>query len=317
MTATVIVPTLGSPRLGRLLASLAWQTAPHETIVAANGDVAAAQALCRRFLPEARVLDLGGNQGFARAVNRAARLAEGRVLVLLNDDCAVEERFVEEVTRSLDPDRGVVMSAAVLCDARRPWLIDTAGMSLTGSLLVFDYLNGQPITALRRAVPPPLGPSAAACAFDREAFLEAGGFDEAFFAYWEDVDLVLRLRLQGFSCALAARARGVHEHSATLGSGSPAKNYLVGFGRGYLLRKWSVVEGVGPVRALAADLVLCAGQGLVDGTLAGLRGRLAGWRAADGRRFRYPREALVGREAGLLADLGRRARRRALLRTRR
>ena len=34
---------------------------------------------------------------------------------------------------------------------------------------------------------------------------------------------------------------GTHEHSATLGSGSARKNYLMGFGRGYLLRKWGVL----------------------------------------------------------------------------
>ena len=69
-------------------------------------------------------------------------------------------------------------------------------------------------------LPDPIGPSAAAAAFDRQAFLDAGGFDEALFAYWEDVDLVLRLRLAGGRCVLAARGLGTHVHSATLGSGS-------------------------------------------------------------------------------------------------
>ena len=89
----------------------------------------------------------------------------------------------------------------------------------------------------------PLGPSGAAAAFDRAAFLECGGFDERLFAYWEDVDLVLRLRLAGARCVLVPDARAVHSHSATLGSGSARKNYLTGFGRGYVLRKWGVLSG--------------------------------------------------------------------------
>ena len=89
-------------------------------------------------------------------------------------------------------------------------------------------------------VPNPLGPSGAAAAYLNDAFWEAGGFDERIFAYWEDVDLALSLRTLGYKCALARRAIGTHAHSATLGSGSPRKNYLMGFGRGYVLRKWGV-----------------------------------------------------------------------------
>ena len=138
-----------------------------------------------------------------------------------------------------------------MLEARQPSRIDTAGMQLDRTLLVFDYLNGEPVACLDQGVPDPIGPSGAAAAFDREAFLAAGGFDETLFAYWEDVDLVLRMRARGERCALAAGARGIHDHSATLGSGSPRKNYLTGFGRGYVLRKWGVLRspartGAGP-----------------------------------------------------------------------
>ncbi len=105
-------------------------------------------------------------------------------------------------------------------DWRDRSLIDSAGMELDRTLLVFDYLNGEPLTVLDRPVDDPVGPSGAAAAFDRETFVSAGGFDENLFAYWEDVDLVLRLHRLGARCALAADAIGDHEHSATLGSGS-------------------------------------------------------------------------------------------------
>ena len=102
-----------------------------------------------------------------------------------------------------------------------------------------------------RSARPPRPP-----AFDRATFLSVGGFDESLFAYWEDVDLVLRLRRLGLRCALAPEAIGDHEHSATLGSGSARKNYLMGYGRGYVLRKWGVLtpapaSGRAPARARA------------------------------------------------------------------
>ena len=263
---------------------------------------------------EIEVLRSDRNIGFGPAINLAAQRAEGKALVLVNDDCVCDPNFVEAITSALDPARGVVMAAGVMRDARDESLIDTAGMELDRTLLVFDYLNGEPVQLLDRGVADPIGPSGAAAALDRDAFLDAGGFDESFFAYWEDVDLVLRLRLAGATCALASDARGTHRHSATLGSASAAKNSLVGFGRGYLLRKWSVL---GPRRApgvLVRDGAICVGQAAIDRNLAGLTGRVRGWRAARERRP-FPREALAG-TAGPSAPktLARRLRRRRRLR---
>ena len=50
------------------------------------------------------------------------------------------------------------MSAGALRDHADPEMIDTAGMELDPTLLVFDYLHGLPLTALRDA-PDPIGPS--------------------------------------------------------------------------------------------------------------------------------------------------------------
>jgi N-acetylglucosaminyl-diphospho-decaprenol L-rhamnosyltransferase len=259
-----------------------------------------------------QVIRLPRNLGYSRAVNLAARQSRGDALVLLNDDCRCEAGYVEAILGALDPAAGVIMAAGVMIASHDPSRIDTAGIEIGHGLLAFDYLNGEPVAALDRSVPDPLGPSGAAAAFDRRGFLAAGGFDENLFAYQEDVDLVLRMRLAGARCRLAPDARGVHEHSGTLGSGSVQKNYLMGFGRGYLLRKWGVLTD--PRRfatAFAADTVICAGQVAFDRNLAGLRGRIRGYRVSR-RTHAYPGAVIDAqpRVAGLLSDLRRRARRR-------
>jgi GT2 family glycosyltransferase len=131
-------------------------------------------------------------------------------------------------------------------------------------------------------VPDPVGPCGAAAAFDRDVFLGAGGFDTALFAYWEDVDLALRLRADGATCRLARDARAAHWHSSTLGSGSSRKNYLMGFGRGYTLRKWGRAHPSAIPSILLRDGPIVAGQLVLDRNLAGVRGRVDGWRAASG-----------------------------------
>jgi GT2 family glycosyltransferase len=310
----VIVPTYrGARTIGGLLDSLECQTAAHQLLFVDNGSSdGTSELLAER--PAAEVLRFDRNLGFGAAINRAAKRAEGDALVLVNDDCVLDSGFVEAICAPLDPGAGIVMAAGVLREARDEGLIDTAGMELDRTLLVFDYLNGEPLQTLEDRVDDPIGPCGAAAAFDRGAFLEVGGFDEKLFAYWEDVDLVLRLRLAGGRCALAPAARGTHLHSETLGSGSRAKNSLIGFGRGYVLHKWRVL---GPTRVpavLARDGVICLGQALLDRNLAGLSGRFRGWRAADGR-LPYPAGALAGhRGSGALRTLARRLRRRRRLR---
>lgn len=233
--------------------------------------------------------------------------------MLINDDCVCEPGFVEAIVAPLDPAAGVVMAAGVLRDQADPELIDTAGMQLDETLLVYDYLNGMPLAALAGA-PDPIGPSAAAAAFDAGAFAEVGGFDENLFAYWEDVDLVLRLLAAGGSCRLAREAVGTHEHSATLGSGSAAKNRLMGFGRGYVLRKWRVVTPRRLLPVLAREAVLVGGQALIDRNLSGLPARVRGWRAARPERPYPPEVAERGGGDDLLRTLRRRLRRRRRLR---
>ena len=317
--ATVIVPTVaGGPRLTRMLESLGDRPGEVGVLVVDNGSADPGVGSLGSRIAGVEVIRLARNVGYTRAVNLAAREATGDALVLLNDDCVCDPGYVEAIVAPLDPAAGVTMAAGVMREARDRTRIDTAGMQLDRTLLVFDYLNGEPVACLDHGVPDPIGPSGAAAAFDREAFLSAGGFDENLFAYWEDVDLVLRMRLEGARCALARDATGVHDHSATLGSGSRRKNYLTGYGRGYVLRKWGVLSN--PRRlahALISDGTICLGQAVIDRNVDGIRGRLDGLRAATPAAG-FPAAALAGAAIpqGRRSTLRRRLRRRSRLRGR-
>jgi GT2 family glycosyltransferase len=306
LTATVVLPSLNGARTRGALRTLATQTAPHETIVIDNASPdREVSAACEEF-EFARAIEPGENLGFSRAVNLAAAEAQGDVLVFVNDDARYDPGFVERLVDALDPDAGVVAAAGVLrseADERR---IDTAGIEIDRTLLGFDYLHGEPLTVLSGRSPDPFGPTGAAAAYDREAFARLGGFDERIFAYFEDVDLALRMRLAGGDCRLAPTARGTHAHAATLGPGSARKNYLMGFARGYVLRKWGVLNARRVTGTVVRETVICSGQALVDRNVAGIRGRREGWRAAEPGE--YPAAVVeAGATLGLVDGLARRA----------
>lgn len=295
-------------RVDRLLASLADQTAELEAVVVDNasegGEVT---SLCDRYA-FARALTLDENRGFSAAVNAGAASAEGGALVVVNDDCVLDPAFVERLVAALDPAAGVTMAAGVLRSAADPALIDTAGLVVDRTLLAYDHLSGEPLGSLEGAADP-FGPSGAAAAYDRGEFARHGGFDEGLFAYWEDTDLALRMVRDGGRCRLAAGALGTHEHSATLGTGTVAKNRLTGFGRGYVLRKWGVLRPRRAAPVLARELGIIAGQALLDRDLSGVAARIAGWRAAEPSEA-YPEGLVALAGESLPAALGRRWRRR-------
>jgi GT2 family glycosyltransferase len=309
------VPTVTPTVAARLLTSLAEAGGGFETILVDNGTGAAALEHATAGLDGAELLRLDSNLGYSRAVNLAAQRAQGEALVLLNDDSVVDAGYVERITDPLDPGAGVVMAAGVMRDSARPGLIDTAGIELDRTLLAYDYLNGEPLDVLEGPPPDPIGPSGAAAALTRDAFIDADGFDEEFWMYLEDVDLALRLRQAGGSCRLAPAARGEHEHSRTLGPGSARKDYLVGYGRGYLLRKWGVLNARRLPAVLARDLTLSVGQSLADRNLGAVRGRLRGLRRGRAVEPYPPPEALPDPPT-LASVLGRRLRRRVRLRRR-
>jgi GT2 family glycosyltransferase len=292
----VYIPNFnGSRHLERVLGSLRGQTQPVDVVLVDNGSVDDSVPLVREQFPEVSVLELGRNVGFGPAINRAAREHPADPLILLNNDTECEPRFVEALLEAADG--GAVMAAGVLLQEAAPGLIDSAGAVADRTLMGFDYLHGEPLSALEDAADP-LGPTGGAALYRRAAFEAVGGFDERIFLYYEDLDLALRLSAAGGRCRLAPEARALHAYSASLGASSGEKYAHTGWSRGYMLRRYGVMSRPSlALRALACEGTICAGQLLRDRTAKGLAGRWQGWRDGAGLE---PREV----EGAPLLDIG-------------
>jgi len=219
------------------LTSLAGQTVDLDVVVVDNASSdGTAAAVAERF-PEVRVVRSEENLGFGRAVNRGVETVDTPIVILVNNDVVCEPDFVERMLAPFADDR-VGLVAGVLLQHDAPELVDSAGIELDPTLRSWDRLWNRPAAELADGAP--LGPCGGAAAYRMRAWREVGGFDDAFFAYWEDVDLALRLRLAGWSCAFAGDARVLHKHGQTLGAASPAQRRLEAFGRGFVLARYRV-----------------------------------------------------------------------------
>jgi N-acetylglucosaminyl-diphospho-decaprenol L-rhamnosyltransferase len=280
--ATVFIPNYnGERRIGRALDGLREQSREVAVVVADNGSTDSSAELVRERYPEVRLVELGANLGFGPALNRAvAASPDADPLILLNDDAAPGPTFAEALVERLG--EGVESVAGVMTQEADRDRIDSAGVVADRTLMGFDYLHDEPISALVRA-PAPLGPTGGAALYRRAAFEAVGGFDERIFLYYEDLDLALRLAASGGGCRLAPDAQAVHAYSSSLGAASPRKYAATGWSRGYMLRRYGIAATPRlALRALACEGALCAGQLLRDRTAAGIGGRLRGFRDAAG-----------------------------------
>lgn len=290
MTTDVVIVTWRSgERVLRCLERLRDQELPHETWLVdnASGD-GTADAVRERF-PEVRVLEMASNVGFGGAVNAGVRAGAGDVVVLVNDDVELEPQALAALVAPFeDPAVGMVAGLTTMPGSG---LVDGFGIEVDVTLAPYNRLRGEPVGIPSGVL---LGPSGGLAAYRRTAFEGEGGFDDRLFAYGEDVDLALRLRLGGWSAAAVAEARGVHVGGASFGVDSPLQRRLAGFARAFVLRRYGVLRSRHGARALALEALICA-VGVVRGrTLEHLRGRVAGWRAATDR-LQRPAEGIDDR----------------------
>jgi N-acetylglucosaminyl-diphospho-decaprenol L-rhamnosyltransferase len=275
----VVIPTYGrDDLLLTCLDRLAREGSPHTTFVIDSHPGGETASRLQGRPGSVQLIELEHNRGFGAAVNHGIRAGTGEFVVVLNNDVQVAPGFLEQLVAPLRSDPRVGMVAALLL---RPGsgLVDSFGLEVDRCLSIFPRCWG---ADPREADPEEglLGPTGAAAAYRRRALELVGGLDERIFAYGEDADLALRLRLAGWRCAAASAAHGIHVGSASFGRRTRSQLYHLGWSRGYLLRKYRVLAEVRPaLRSLASDGSSVALQ-LLTGSAAGLRGRVRGWRAA-------------------------------------
>ncbi|MEM7308604.1 MAG: glycosyltransferase family 2 protein [Planctomycetota bacterium] len=196
------------------LSELDYPSERIEVVLVDNGSSDESVATVKRDHAWVRLIENEKNLGFSAGCNQGARAAEGaRTLVFLNNDMRVEPSFVRELVSPIVRGECQATTGKMLSWDGKRMNSAGGGMNFHGIGIQKGY-EKEPGPEHDRPART-LFACGGAMAVDRTVFLEAGGFDEDFFAYYEDVDLGWRLWVLGHEVHYAPQAVAYHHHSST------------------------------------------------------------------------------------------------------
>jgi GT2 family glycosyltransferase len=196
--------------------------------------------------PAVEVVALSANVGVTAALNIGLKAARGAEFVaLLNNDLELEPDCLEELVAALRAHPQAGSAGTKLLDFHQRDVIDGTGDLLRWTGTATRRGHGERDVGRYDAPEALFGACGGAALYRRSALEDVGLLDEAFFAFYEDVDWALRAQLAGWDCRYVPSAVVYHMGSATLGRG------LTEFTAYHLWRNaiWMIAKGF-PLSAL-------------------------------------------------------------------
>ncbi len=189
----------------------------YELIVIDNGSTDGTAEFLAQLGGDVRIVTNTENVGFAKACNQGAALARGKYLVFLNNDTIPRPGWLEALVWEVEQDQEIAVVGSKL-------LYGDGTTQHAG--VVFSRTSGIPYHLYRRL--PGESPAVnrrrefqcvtAACMLvRRESFEKVGGFNEAYRNGFEDVDLCLKIREQGYRIVYQPRSVVIHLEEQTPG----------------------------------------------------------------------------------------------------
>jgi GT2 family glycosyltransferase len=181
----------------------------------------------KQNFPMVKIIRFEKNLGFAKAYNIAIRMIDADYIALLNDDTKVHPKWLEELVKAALEDEKAGALGALILFLDHPDIVQHAGGMITPIGGGIDIGFGKPLHEVdlrKRYVGYVCG---AAMLVNKDAFEKVGGFDNDYFAYFEDVDLCWRMWLQGYKVVLVPTSVVYHKYGGSWGGRyNPRRLYL-------------------------------------------------------------------------------------------
>ena len=154
------------------------------------------------------VVSNDSNHGFGRACNQGAREAQADYLLFLNTDVVLGDGSIASLVAAAQSSGCRIVQAR---SYRQDGEADSTGKAITS----WGFLLPSPSAPKVSGVVPIFAADGACMLVERECFEQLGGFEESYFAYFEDIDLCWKARTRGWEVGLAPDAEVVHAGQAT------------------------------------------------------------------------------------------------------
>jgi GT2 family glycosyltransferase len=229
-SVAVVVPSWNSAGLLlRCLDAVAAQGEGVELLVVDNGSSDGTLELLRQRGVEH--LSLPCNTGFAAAMNLGASRVTAEAVLALNADAVLAPGAVAVLAAALgaDPGLGGVQPRILQLEGESAGdpesaRLYSAGMALSADGRALETGAGELWSAAYASPREVFGVCGAACLLRRQLFDDLGGYDESYFAFYEDVDLNVRARISGWRFAYIPEAVVWHVGNASWSAGFSRPN---------------------------------------------------------------------------------------------
>lgn len=200
--------------------ALAQRGVESDLLVVDNGSTDGSLAELRRRFPTAGFLEMGKNSGFTGGMNAGTEASKSEFVLWQNSDLVLAEDYCARAISAMRADPTIGAMGGLVCrlvNGQRTDLFDASGYTLSAAHRV----------VFRPAASEVVGVSGSCPIFRRAALntiRKPVGYvlDPTYFAYGEDVDLMLRLNLAGWRVRYAPELRAWHVRSA---STTPASRF--------------------------------------------------------------------------------------------
>jgi GT2 family glycosyltransferase len=225
--AVLVLNYNGKHHLDECLRSLRIQNyGNYEVYVVDNGSVDGSVEYVRESFPWVKIIAFDENFGFSKAYNKAVRMLDFELIAFLNNDTKVKEDWLKELVLCLVEDESVATVGSKMLLYGSPKLLNHAGTKITligGGLSLGAFEQDSERYNAKQIAGAVCG---GAMLVRKKYFLEIGGFDEDFFAYFEDVDLCWRAWLYGFKVMYCPASVVQHKLGGSFGKKNPSKTFL-------------------------------------------------------------------------------------------
>lgn len=230
--AIVILNWNGKDFLKKFLPSVVTFSKDAKIIVADNASSDDSIVFLQSNYPEIQIIVNESNGGFAKGYNDALKQIDSDLYLLLNSDIEVTENWLEPLLKVMKDPSVAGCQPKILAYNNKDYF-EHAGAS--GGYLdhnYFPFCRGRILNKFEKDEGQYDGQTeifwatGAAILIRAELFHRVNGFDEAFFAHMEEIDLCWRIKKLGYKFIVEPKSFIYHVGGGTLPYLSPKKSYL-------------------------------------------------------------------------------------------